>query len=153
VHAALLALGLAPGAPCGWEEVGQNIRGIAPKGDKVDVLARWVVSGRQEEASITEWAVTTRDAGILANRVNESLIFAGSSMRAYTPPGEASREVYHADMEGTIVGLTCFGHETIAWSGLYSPDVTRETPHWIARVGAVPAMGTPVTIVFRKGID
>ena len=59
------------------------------------------------------------------------------------------RERYEAQGAGTLIGLTTFGTETIAWREVISPEASIQEPEWIADKAVVPAMGTPVTVRIR----
>jgi hypothetical protein len=67
----------------------------------------------------------------------DHLVFAGSRF---------VDNIYAADMDGTIVGLTAFGGETIAWTAMYHPDTDRMTPEWIADGRKLPKFRTKVIV-------
>lgn len=147
VHAAMLMIGLEPGSPGAWRwaEGATRPEAVAPKGPRVRVTVR-PIGG--EAVEIREWVVQ-RD-GVTRLPAGEHLVFAGSMFRTLGAPGQA-REVYGADADGTIVGLTAFGAETIAWSGMYSPETAVEQPAWMADAGRVPRFGTEVEVVIEAG--
>jgi hypothetical protein len=160
VHAALLLVGLKPGEPGRWEgrrEGEKNtLVGIAPKGDAVRVT----IAPRNEDGSLgdevdaLEWVVNQRDARpFRAVEPDAALVFAGSKMvkprrRMIDPERSDQPEVYAGDLEGTIVGLTSFGTETIGVTAMYNPDAGTQEPEWIAR-GSMPAMNTRVLLRVR----
>lgn len=156
VHAALLAIGLTPGAPGRVEWVDRKPAMIAPTGaalkvrfrvegtnDEIDPLA-WVTLLRRGEAPRP---LTTRTDGSPGADVGR-FVFAGSRTRSMVDPQTGrEREFYAADVDGTVVGLTTFGTETVAWSQVFSPESAVQEPEWIANVAAVPKVGTKVTVV------
>lgn len=140
VHAALLLIGLTPGAPGRVVWDGQAMRRVQPRGDAVAV--RFRVAGR--EVPPQEWITTQRGGRLPAGR----FVFAGSGERTLDD-GQGPRRVYEADMAGTFIGLTTFGSECIAWSDVLSPDSTIDAPEWIVDLKTAPTLGSPVVIVLR----
>ncbi len=134
IHAGLLALGFEPGRPGGVVATDAGIRREAPSGDPLSV--ELVADGRSSPASSWITDVRTR-----REHPPGGWIFTGS--RIVERGGE---RVYDADGTGTIIGLTTFGSETIAYSRPISPDSWVDDPLWIADAGAVPARGTPVIV-------
>ena len=51
---------------------------------------------------------------------------------------------------GTIIGLTTFGSEVIAWSRVISPDSGVQAPEWIADFSKTPPANTRVRVRIRK---
>jgi hypothetical protein len=139
VHAALLALGLNPGKPAGYEWVGKQGRAVPPEGDGVELTLRFV--------DRTGTAVTMKPGEMIKNaRTGEdwpasAWVFAGSVMRV-----RQGREVYDADGTGTLIGLASFGSEVIAPVTVFSPDSQIDEPVWIANEKTVPPMDTKVTV-------
>lgn len=143
VHAALLALGGEPGRPGGWRREGGAVVPVAPEGARVRV---WFITGSGGGGR----AVATAESWIISRRTRRSLgvevpgggwVFAGSRVREFR-----GREVYDADGTGQLIGLHTFGSETIAWTRVESPEASVQEPLWIANNGAVPPIGTPVTV-------
>ncbi len=77
-------------------------------------------------------------------------VFAGSLTTSRAGAGDGA-DSYKADQEGTVVGLTSFGTEVIAWTGVLSPDSQTDEPEWIADARHVPPMNTPVTVRILAG--
>ncbi len=168
VHAALLALGLEPGAP------GQvRAQGAAeePTGAAVDVRFRYLAEsvgtpgagglGKPtiREESPTSWVVSDRTGetfpgGATApageGRLASGFVFAGSAIRPVEGWDGRVRRMYAAEASGALVGLATFGSETIAWRGVMSPDSRERAEEWIADVRRVPRAGTKVVIVIGK---
>lgn len=155
VHAALLAIGLVPGRPGGFRWDGDQLVTIAPEGDPVIVTFIYHdTDGHQREIPATQWIVHAetgepfdplprRELGA-NDRSQGGFIFAGSVVRQ-----RQGREVYDADGFGTLIGLTTFGAETIAWKETISPDSHIHEPVWIADVRAIPKFGTEITVRVR----
>ncbi|MGE3109196.1 MAG: YdjY domain-containing protein [Phycisphaerales bacterium] len=145
VHAALLLIGLQPGAPGRWDYQNEQLLSIDPTGDAVDVRVTFTDSGGVARSFSPQQMITdvaeTRHFG---DADGGHWVFAGS--RLVTRQG---REWYDADGAGMLVGLATFGAETIAWSKTFSPDSNLQQPEWIADRRVVPPAGTPVTILLR----
>lgn len=142
VHAALLSLGLEPGAPGSWEWQETRIVPHPPTGACLRVLVR-----RQggPDAPLASW-VTDRRTGrsLLEHFPGEGFVFAGS--RTVERQGAVS---YRADRDGGVVGLACFSSELIAFTRLVNPDASVEEPVWIADPARVPPRSTPVTVILE----
>lgn len=142
VHAALLLLGIEPGRPGTWDWSGTTIRAVPPQGPRV--VVEILVEGKPQTPA--DWVVSARDGRKLGEaEPGEGFLFAGSQ-----GVRRQSREMYRADGEGCIVGLTTFGGEVIAWSRMHSPEADIEEPVWIANKDVVPPVGTPVVVRIRR---
>jgi hypothetical protein len=153
VHAALLAIGLQPGAPGRWNYENRTFTPVPPRGSPVRVtLAYFGADGKEIEAPATDWIINAatkapfQSGSGAPGRSEESdgFVFAGSRMAKHE-----GFEVYDADGVGTVVGLCTFGAETVAWSRVISPDSDVSEPEWIADPAKVPAFGTPVVVRIR----
>lgn len=146
IHAALLMAGCVPGSPGAWTWEGATLREIAPSGDRVSVELAFTRDGAEVTESPMEWIIDLRSGETLRELEPDGFfVFGGSVWKT-----RAGRDTYMADDEGTIVGLTTFGTETIGWSALHSPESSVEEPRFIARVERVPAQGTPVVVRVRR---
>jgi hypothetical protein len=146
VHAALLLAGLNPGKPGTWDWSGPALKAIPPEGDGVTVTVAYKKDGKDLEAPITDWVIDANTHKTMTDTAaTDHFVFAGSTIFK-----RQGREGYTADFDGTLIGLTTFGGETIAWTKMYNPDSGVETPHWIAYADKVPDVGTPVIVRIRK---
>ncbi len=156
VHAALLAIGLTPGAPGRVEWADRKPSMVAPTGAALKV--RFRVEGSSDEVDPRTWVTLLRRGEAprpLTVRADGSpeadvgrFVFAGSRTRMMIDPQTGrEREFYGADVDGTVIGLTTFGTETVAWSRVYSHESAVQEPEWIANVAAVPKVGTKVTVI------
>ncbi len=142
VHAALLALGLEPGAPGSWEWQDARIVPHPPAGACVRVLVRR--SGGDEEP-LASWVADRRTGrSLIEHDPGEGFVFAGSRMTE-----RQGQAVYRADLDGGVVGLACFSSELIAFTRLVNPDASLEEPVWVADPARVPPFSTPVTVVIE----
>lgn len=172
VHAALLMLGLKPGKPGAWKLEDKKWVGVPPTGDEVEV--RFVITGAdgtRREEDPAEWILNIKDGRSLkAIATDAKWVFAGSKLAEKKPspraPGEGALppsapaggapdakpgpEYYVADIEGTLIGLTSFGTETIGLTAMYNPDNDKEAPEWIASREKVPEVGAKVVV--RVGV-
>lgn len=133
IHAALLAVGVEPGAPGGFVESADGIERVEPLGDRVRV--ELITSGGT--ALSGSW-IRTRDGGRIEPL---AFVFAGSRE---SDRGGAIR--YDADGTGVVIGLATFGSEVIAPARVISPESAIDEPTLLARRGVIPERGTPVTV-------
>jgi hypothetical protein len=146
IHAALLAAGAEPGAPGGWQDQGGTLRPLPPRGSRVQIT--FITSDPQHGAIEHDpgaWVCRAGAEQSLREAAPDSTwVFAGSRLRE-----RGGRQVYDADGTGQLIGLHTFGSETLAWTRVESPDSWIDEPQWLADRGAVPAIGTPVTVRLR----
>lgn len=146
VHAALLAIGLEPGSPGSWAVMGGQLVKTPPTGPPLEItIAYRDDAGREVEAAAWDWIVSAKTGDrILPAGSPTPFRFAGSTMAV-----RQGREGYDADGTGTLIGLTTFGMETIAWREVISPEAALEEPEWLADRSRVPKFGTPVVVRIR----
>lgn len=159
-HAAMLLIGLAPGAPGSWKQEREGAAskwiGVPPIGSRVAVtVAPKNADGTVgPETDALEWVVDQRDGRTLREiEPGVAYVFAGSKMvqarrRMIDPENQPRPEVYAGDLEGTVVGLTSFGTEAIGVTAMYSPDTAKEEPRWIARE-TMPDVNSKVIVRIR----
>ncbi|TVQ31075.1 MAG: hypothetical protein EA376_10845 [Phycisphaeraceae bacterium] len=144
VHAALLMIDLEPGAPGAWEWRNGELIAHPPTGDPVRVeLVYTDARGRERVEPAWSW-VSNLETG--ETFPAGDWVFAGSRIVEHM-----GREFYDADGTGTLIGLTTFGSETIAWPEMISHEAAIEEPVWIADPEKTPALDTPVTIRLTPG--
>jgi hypothetical protein len=149
LHAALLLLGLEPGAPGSWREVPKGdafaVERIPPRGPRLDLLVR--VAGRPD-APLDAWIHDP-----VANRAfpAQPWIFGGSVMRPNRPPEPGQH--YVADRTGSVVGIVTFGDEVIGCADVFADRTEIDAASWQARTEAMPPAGTPVVLVIRAHRD
>lgn len=144
VHAALLAIGLEPGKPGSYSWEGEGMQASAPTGPRVRVE---VIVGVGEPSLLTDWAIDVRTGQTLTETLRQAghgMLFAGS-VRIARDEGER----YLGDGDGTLVGLSTFGTETVASESMFNPDSAVEEPVWIANAAMVPVAGTKVRVRIR----
>ncbi len=146
VHAALLAIGLKPGAPGSWRFEDKKLIPVPPTGDGVEVsIAYRDVGGREIECPVVDWIINAETGAHFTPRTSgPRWVFAGSVIAK-----RQGQEVYEADGSGTMIGLCTFGSEVIAWRDTISPEASIQEPVWIADPRKVPAAGTPVVVRIR----
>lgn len=142
IHAALLIIGLKPGTPGGWKFENNKLTPVDPTGTRLAI--QFVFddpAGSQRTAEPAQWVVNAGDNRPLLSTLAErnpgrpapGWVFAGSRLVQHKDRASGlSREVYDADESGTLIGLTAFGSETIAFSQTISPDAATDAPEWIA---------------------
>lgn len=146
VHAALLMIGLRPGAPGAWKWEEKTLIPIPPTGDRVDVRVAVASGTPLVERPIGDWVYNTSDGTALSASAS-GFLFSGSAFVQ-----RAGREWYAADADGTLVGLTTFGSETVAWARVVSPESSVDEPVWAVKTGAQPPAGTPVLVRLRPSV-
>lgn len=140
VHAALLALGLEPGAPGEWLNIGGGVRGIPAHGPPVRVEFITARDGTVAIEPAATWVARDPESDGPGFK-DQAWLFSGSRM-----VDRGAGEVYDADGTGLLIGLTMFGSEVLSCADLYSHDSGVEEPVWIADPAVVPPEGTPVTV-------
>lgn len=146
VHAGLLLLGVQPGTPASFAwtpAVGDEparLVGTPASGDAVRVLVQR--AGSEAWVPLVSWMRSERGA----EAVRDAFVFAGSAFRRV-----GGREAYAATLEGTIVGLTAFGSETVAYGPLHNPEAASEQPHFLADAQALPTQGSAVRVRIQAG--
>jgi hypothetical protein len=135
-------IGLEPGSVGRWFFEGERLRASPPTGPRVRALVQYAREGNEVCEPIACWAKNQRTGDHACNDPGGSWVFAGSTFNR-----QAGGNLYAADLEGTLVGLTTFGTETIAWTRMHHHESRHEEPVWIADVDRVPARGTKVTIM------
>lgn len=152
VHAALLACGFNPGKPGSWtwNAAEKKLESRAPIGDALDVFIAYTnAEGKEVEARASEWVTSAppQEGRTFEPREPEKKgwwVFAGS-----TTATRAGREVYDADGTGTLIGLTTFGMETVAWRDVISHEASVQEPEWVANATLVPKVRTKVVVRIR----
>lgn len=142
IHAALLAIGLEPGAPGGVEWDGRVARATPATGAPVHVTLR--EADAPPPGTPIDHYIVHADTGAAfdaqALGAPPQWVFAGSVLE---------RGAYVADAQGLVVGLHTFGNETVSLGQALSPDSFIEEPVWIAHPTRTPAFG--VAVVLRIG--
>lgn len=149
IHAALLLLGAVPGAPGSWKLGDDNeIIHIPPTGPEISIDFVWTDSdGAQHTDHPASWVVSDADSKPLPQH---NWLFAGSRIVEWTPPGkDEPAEAYDADYSGTLVGISTFGTETLAWPDVLSHDSTIEEPVWIVDASKAPPIDTSVIVKLK----
>jgi len=167
LHAAMLAAGFTPGSPGLFKFAGGRFEAVDAMGDRLDLVVlvpqkdqtvresdprTWIVS----IAGAPDPQVSARDSGQPAHfgantqDAAHGWVFAGSRMRSVTDQAGIKTEGYDADGTGVIVGLCCFGSETIAWSRTFSPDASIDEPEWVADFTKTPPPGTVVRVRVKR---
>lgn len=142
IHAALLLAGLEPGKPGVYDWTGPELKSIPPKGAPLNVRFLVTRDGVERAEDPATWVKSLRtEKSLRETNPRAGFVFAGS-----LEGKRAGRVVYDADFSGTLIGLTTFGTETIAWSEMYNHDAGVEDPQWVADKAIVPPLGTAVRV-------
>jgi hypothetical protein len=136
LHAGLLAMGLKPGKPV---EEGTEAEYKPPTGDGVEIQVRWTSGDRQATARAEDWVWNERDA---APMKHGAWVFAGSFMQE--PTGNPEEATFAANYVKSLV--TTYHDATSILENPF-PEGRDDTVYY-ANERAVPAVGTPVTVVF-----
>lgn len=144
IHAALLLLGLEPGAPGRWRYDEEGVRTIPPHGPSIEPRVRWVEAGVQRDEALVAWV-----RGVDGRPFPAEWVFAGS-VEAENPPSWGPGRHYVADHTGSLVGLVTFGDETIAARTVIPDLVDVEAENWQAWSERIPPSGQAVQLVLRR---
>ncbi len=144
LHAALLALGLAPGRPAQWvTPAGEKPVFISPAGAALIVTVRWTdKKGATHEVPVTDWMM---EVATKKKMHKTRWIFVGSD---FINDGR-----YWADVEGLHISVTNFASAVIDVPfKSTSADALRE---FGVNTTAVPPKGTPVKLIIQaaKGAE
>ncbi|MDZ4754824.1 MAG: YdjY domain-containing protein [Phycisphaerae bacterium] len=148
VHAALLLLGLEPGAPGRWRYDQESVQVVPPRGPAIEVRIRYLLRSVEGAAIAHEVHVLEWIRGIDGRSFPASWVFAGSAI-APNPKSLGPGEHYVADYSGSLVGLVTFGDEVIAATAVIPDLIEFETANWEAFSERMPPEGTPATLVLR----
>lgn len=146
VHAALLMIGLEPGAPGSWKLDEQSrVTTVPPRGSPVRVSVVFnPASPDANEIDPAELVINAKTKARTSSLAGAGFVFGGSRIVEWQ-----GQSFYDADGTGTLIGLATFGSETIAWRDVFSPEAAIAEPVWIADNERLPAAGTPVTVRLR----
>lgn len=148
IHAALLLAGFLPGKPGSWSFENDEWKPVPPQGEELAVSVRY----RNESGTVVEERIGAWIADLSGNGLvfpDKPWVFGGSLMRA-NPQGMGPGEHYVADHSGSIIGLVTFGDELLGFSEVIADQVAVHEPVWGLNVGAVPPVGTKVTLILKR---
>ncbi|MEQ9096755.1 MAG: YdjY domain-containing protein [Phycisphaerales bacterium] len=134
IHAALLTLGLEPGAPGAIAWYGREPVARPARGAPVTITYRTADQPPPGEPITT--FIVDADTGEHFD-ARSQWVFAGSLFE---------NDRYVADADGLVVGLHTFGTELVALQQAMSPDSFIEEPRWIAHPEQTPGFGASVII-------
>jgi hypothetical protein len=159
IHAALLLAGFNPGSPGKWTYENKKLGTIPPTGDKLDVFVRYKnAAGKTVEHWIGKWIRDgARPQGTTTAPSPEfphlPWVFGGSVLVPESGKDAAAANRYVADDSGSIIGLVTFGDEVIGFSQVISDQADVQAPEWEVNTDAIPAVGTPVTLILKRFED
>jgi hypothetical protein len=140
LHAGLLALGLEPGTPA---EAGTQSEYMKPEGPGVRVDVRWSDEAGEHVARAEDWIWSEKDG---APMVPCAWVFAGSFLQ---PVPGADEAAYAADSVKSLI--TTYHDATSILENPYLDGI--DDTVYFANERAVPAVGTPVTVVLSPAQD
>lgn len=145
VHAALLLIGLVPGSPGFYDWRGATLQTTAPTGPSVEVT---LIAPNLPQQPLSNFAVQSQTGQTLTDRLNgRAFVFAGSTFAANKEDPNGPQR-YRADADGTLIGLSMFGGETVACPDPFNPDSGVAPPQWLS-APTLPPRGTAVTVQIR----
>ena len=139
IHAALLFLGLDPGHPMSAELNENEQFDVTPAaGPRVAITALVPTpdGGKREEVNVARWIKNRQTGQTLSDN---HWMFTGSYFAEVD-----DREIYAADVNGTIASIVQFGDDLLA----RRTDVTNRNDDaaWVPNLDALPPAGTRVTL-------
>ena len=155
IHAALLLVGLEAGAPGMLDFRGKELKVVSPTGHPLTLEFVWRgADGVEHVDTPSDWIVNVKNQSAFPATIDNASAwkFAGSRMvsRRDRASGQI-REVDDADGAGTVIGLTTFGSEVVAFARVLSPEEAITPAEWIANTKRVPTVKTPVKVRIRAG--
>jgi hypothetical protein len=167
IHAGLLLLGLESGTPGLVDFRGSSVIGRPPTGPDLSIEFEWLPAAPADSQATPRidtpatWIRQHESAAPLGTLPEGpgvwgplgGWVFAGSRIVTRPPlhaSGTTPVEVYDADGTGTIIGLTTFGSEVIAWKQILSPDAGLTAPVWVINPTNYPPVGTRVIVRVRR---
>ena len=145
IHAALLLIGLEPGAPGEWRAAPDGsgaVQRISPSGSPLELWVRTSAG----DMPLSSWIHDPVHGHLFPV---QPWVFAGSRIRSNTKsmgPGVH----YVADRTGSVVGIVTFGDETIACTSVLSDQAELDAPEWQANSERMPEPGTRVELLIRR---
>lgn len=140
VHLALVMLGLEPGTPMRWRQVGDQYQVEPATGPTVAVtIVTTDRAGAEVETPASQWVISRQTDQALPDN---TWLFTGSSFDDTTDP-----PTYRGDVEGSVLSLVQFGDEVLA----RPTQTTNQTDQGmlIPNTQAIPPVGTNVVIRLR----
>ena len=139
IHLALLMLGAEPGSPMMWKRQGDRIVVRPPRGPRVAVSIITKLDGKTVETKANQWIVNQKTGEVMPDNV---WLFCGAGFVEWE-----GRQVYRADVAGSIISLVNFGDDVLARS-------TDRTSHdddamWGAHTKLIPPLDTEVLVRLR----
>lgn len=146
IHTALLLLGLEPGAPAKWEQVGDSpdFTMLPPRGPQVEVLIRYEKEGQTVEVPANQWVLNQKTSKPMEG---STWVFAGSKIVDYE-----GQQIYVADSYGTALSLVNFGDDLLARNVTMSDSNDSHEQTWGANTELIPNVGTKVVLRLRTRI-
>lgn len=145
IHAALLLIGLEPGAPGEWRAAPDGsgaVQRISPSGSPLELWVRTSAG----DMPLSSWIHDPVHGHLFPV---QPWVFAGSRIRSNTKsmgPGAH----YVADRTGSVVGIVTFGDEIIACTSVLSDQAELDAPEWQANSERMPEPGTRVELLIRR---
>lgn len=134
IYHALGLIGLKPGHPVSYDWQTQVT--TPATGDAVDVLVRYESEGKEIETSACDWMLDLKRRRPMAR---QHWLFAGST--------RLEDGKFFADIDGTVVTVVNFNSSLLSLPDLHSES---DSALWLAaNTEAIPAIGTPVTLILR----
>ncbi|HMN95586.1 MAG TPA: YdjY domain-containing protein [Phycisphaerales bacterium] len=158
VHAALLLLGLEPGAPGAWRVEEGVLIEVPPRGPAlrvrtrrtseegvtiVEPIERWIRDvNRAGEFPETRWVFA--GSVMVTPRRSPAATAADREAGAEPPGGDAA--FYLADRTGSVVGLVTFGDEVVAFPSVIADQEAVQPQELEAFTERLPPIGTRLTL-------
>ncbi len=139
IHLALITLGLEPGEPLKWQQVGDDYIAHPAHGPRIAVSIVTQQDGHETETPANQWVINRNTGQTLPESI---WLFTGSMFdHTHQPPR------YRADSEGSVLSLVNFSDEVLA----RPTDQTNQTDQGMLEphTDRIPPVGTRVKIRLR----
>jgi hypothetical protein len=136
IHMAMLVLGLEPGKPLSWKQVGEGYVMTPPSGPKVNIAIRYEKDGKLIEVPASNWIM---DRNTKKPMADEPWLFTGSKFAEVE-----GKQFYMADLNGTTISLVNFGDDLLTRAGEMTDRSDNE--RWACNTDQIPEAGTVVKV-------
>jgi hypothetical protein len=144
IHRALLAAKAEPGSPVRYEEKGDKVTVIPPKGDRIKVTLEWTDKGKVVRMPAQQWVRNSKTK----KNLEEHWVFAGSKLW-HDPDDAQKKPIYLANAEG---GYICILNVPSALLDLpiNNPNRGPEEREFQPHTERIPPLNTKVTIILER---
>ena len=139
IHLALLTLGLEPGEPLKVTQTDDGFDVTPPHGPAIEVFFVFEQDGQSRQIPANQWVINQQTDEVMADN---RFLFTGSEI-----VNHEGRDLYMADLNGSIVSLVNFGDDLLARDTTATNKSDNQA--WNANTMQIPPLGTDVILRLR----